>query len=161
MPSRYPAPTEQDVESVLNPLSSTTTHVARAQSAEPDREPTGIMVEYVGADDTLAAIAFADHDIVNFMGGAIAAVEIATIQETNSSSKLHDAAVESFRAVATGLEPTMNGDYTPALRLANVHQLPGDLSEEIKQLWRKPGGKRGYRVTVDEYGAGTLILYLS
>jgi hypothetical protein len=161
MPSRYPAPTEQDVESVLNPLASTTTHVTRAQSADPDREPTGMMVEYVGADDSLAAIVFCDHDVVNFMGGAIAAAEIATIQEANSASKLHEAAVDSFRAVASGLEPTMNGDYTPVLRLANVHQLPGELSEEIKQLWRKPGGKRGYRVTVDEYGAGTLILYLS
>jgi hypothetical protein len=161
MPSRYPAPTEQDVESVVGGLASTGMHVARAQSAEPEREPTGVMVEYVGADDALAAIAFCDHDVVNFMGGAIAAVEIAAVQETNSAAKLHDAAVESFRAVATSLEPTMNGDYTPAVRLAHVHQLPGELSEEIKQLWRKPGGKRGYRVTVDEYGAGTFILYLS
>lgn len=161
MPSRYPAPTEQDVESVLNPLASTTTHVARAPSADPEREPIGIMVEYVGADDALAAIAFCDHDVVNFMGGAIAAVEIATIQEANSAPTLHDAAVGSFQSVASSLEPIMNGDYTPALHLANVHQLPGELSEEIKQLWRKPGGKRGYRVTVDEYGSGTLILYLS
>jgi hypothetical protein len=161
MPSLYPAPTEQDVEAVLGRLASASTHVVRAQSAEPDREPTGVIVEYVGADDALAAIAFADHDVVNFVGGAIAAVEVATIQETNSASKLHDAAVESFREVASGLESSLNGDYTPALRLANVHQLPGELSEEIKQLWRKPGGKRGYRVTVDEYGSGTLILYLS
>ena len=160
MPTHYPAPTEQDVEAVLDGLSSAPTHVARQQTAEPEREPTGVMVEYVGADDSLAAIAFCDHDVVNFMGGAIAAVESATIQEVNSGSKLHDAAVESFREVANGLATSLNGQYTPPLRLAEVHQLPGELSEEIKQLWRKPGGKRGYRVTVDEYGAGTLILYL-
>ncbi|HEV7524271.1 MAG TPA: hypothetical protein VGP92_04860 [Acidimicrobiia bacterium] len=161
MPSLYPAPNEHDVEVVLAALVSTPTHVARLQSAEPDREPTGIMVEYVGVDDSLAAIAFADHDIVNFMGGAIAAVDVAAVQESNNGSKLHSAAVESFREVANGLGSSLNGDYTPELRLANVHQLPGELSEEIKQLWRKPRGKRGYRVTVDEYGSGTLILYLS
>ena len=49
---------------------------------------------------------------------------------------------------------------TPVVRMANVHRLPGDLSEEIKQLWRKPRGKRAYRITVDEYGAGNVILYL-
>jgi hypothetical protein len=161
MPSLYPAPTEQDVEAFLGGLSSAPTHVTRQPAAEPEREPTGVMVEYVTEDDSLAAIAFADHDVVNFLGGAIAAVEAATIQEVNSGSKLHDAAVESFREVANGLGTTLNGDYTPTLHLAHVHQLPGDLSEEIKQLWRKPGGKRGYRVTVDEYGAGTVILYLS
>jgi hypothetical protein len=160
VPSLYPAPNEQDLEAVLGSLSSIPTHVTRNASAEPDREPTGLMIEYVGADDSLAAIAFADHDAVNFVGGAIAAVESATVQDVNSGSQLHDAAVESFREVAAGLEASMNGAYTPALRLAEVHQLPGELSEEIKQLWRKPRGKRGYRVTVDEYGAGTLILYL-
>lgn len=161
MPSLYPAPTEQDVEAFLGGLSSSPTHVTRQQSAEPEREPTGVMVEYVAEDDSLAAIAFADHDAVNFVGGAIAAVEAATVQEVNSGSKLHDAAVESFREVANSLGVSLNGEYTPALRLANVHQLPGELSEEIKQLWRKPRGKRGYRVTVDEYGAGTVILYLN
>ncbi len=56
--------------------------------------------------------------------------------------------------------PALNGEYTPALHLSEVHRLPGELSEEIKQLWRNPRGKRGYRVTVDEYGSGTVILYL-
>ena len=101
------------------------------------------MVEYVTEDDTLAAIAFADHDAVNFVGGAIAAVEAATVQEMNSASTLHDAAVESFREVANGLGASLNGDYTPTVRLAEVHQLPGELSEEIKQLWRKPGASAG------------------
>jgi hypothetical protein len=161
MPSLYPAPTEQNVEAFLGALVSTAAHVTRLQSADPDREPTGAMIEYLAEDQTLAAIAFADHDAVNFVGGAIAAVEAATIQEANSASKLHDAAVEQFRQLALGLEGTLNGDYTPAVKLASVHQLPGELSEEIKQLWRKPRGKRAYRLTVDEYGAGTVILYLA
>jgi hypothetical protein len=160
MPSHYPAPNEQDLETVLGGLSTAGTHVTRAPSAEPEREPTGVMVEYVATDDSLAAIAFADHDVVNFIGGAIASVEAATVQEANSGSKLHDAALESFAQVASSLESSLNGDYTPALRLAHVHPLPGELSEEIKQLWRKPLAKRGYRVTVDDYGSGTLILYL-
>lgn len=161
MPSHYPAPNEQSVEALLGELVSTPTHVTRAQSAEPDREPTGVMVEYVTEDGALAAIAFADRDIVNFLGGALAEVEAATAKETNGGGTLIAAAVESFAQVATGLATGLNGDYTPTIRLAHVHQLPGDLSDEIKQLWRTPSGKRGFRIAVDEYGAGTVILYLS
>jgi hypothetical protein len=161
MPSLYPAPNEQDVETLLAGLVSAPTHVARVASPEPQREPTGLIAEYVTRDDALAAIAFADHDAVNFVGGALAAVEAATIQEVNSRSKLHDAATDSFRDVANGLGSSLNSDYTPEIRLANVHELPGELSEEIKLLWRKPRGKRGYRVTVDDYGAGTVILFLN
>jgi hypothetical protein len=160
MPSLYPAPTEQTIEAFVGALAPVPAHVVRLAGAEPEREPTGVMVEYVNADDSLAAIAFADHDAVNFVGGAIAAVEAATIQEMNSASKLNDAAMESFREVANGLEASLNTDYTPTLRLAHVHPLPGELSEEIKELWRKPRGKRGYRLTVDDYGSGVLILYL-
>jgi hypothetical protein len=161
MPSLYPAPNEQNVEAVLTGLMPAPTHVARVQSPEPEREPTGLIAEYVTAGDALAAIAFADHDAVNFVGGALAAVEAETVQEINKTSKLHDAALEGFRGVAGGLESSLNSDYTPAIRLANLHQLPGELSEEIKQLWRQPRGKRGYRVTVEEYGSGMVILYLN
>lgn len=160
MPSLYPAPTEQNVEAFLGALVPVPTHVVRLATADPEREPTALMIEYVNADDSLAALAFADHDVVNFVGGAIATVDAAAVQETNSGTQLHDAAVERFREVATGLAPSLNGDFTPVVRFANVHQLPGELSEEIKQLWRKPRGKRAYRITVDDYGAGTVILYL-
>jgi hypothetical protein len=160
MPSLYPAPSEQNVEAFLCGLVSAPTHVARVQSPQPEREPTGVIVEYVTESDTLAAIAFADHDAVNFLGGALASVEAASIQEVNGTAKLHDAALESFRGVADGLSANLNSAYTPSLRLAHVHQLPGELSDEIKQLWRAPRAKRGYRVTVDDYGSGTVILYL-
>jgi hypothetical protein len=161
MPSLYPAPSEQDVETFLTGLVSAPSHVARVQSPEPEREPTGVIAEYVTEGEALAAIAFADHDAVNFVGGALASVEAEAIQEINKGSKLHDAAMASFRDVAAALGSSLNSEYTPALRLAHVHELPGELSEEIKQLWRRPRGKRGYRVTVDDYGAGTVILYLN
>jgi hypothetical protein len=67
----------------------------------------------------------------------------------------------SFRGVVDGLASSFNGEYTPAVRLADVHQLPGELSADIKQLWRRPRGKRAYRVTVDDYGSGLVILYLN
>ena len=160
MPSQYPAPSEQDLQSSVGALAPKPTHVARLASADPEREPTGVIIEYVTDGDALAAIAFCDHDVVNFLGGAIASVAAETVQEMNDKPALDDAAVDGFREVANGLGAALNGEYTPAVRLADVHRLPGDLSEGIKQLWRKPAAKRAYRLTVDDYGAGTVILYL-
>jgi len=160
MPSHYPAPTDKDLQSSLGALAPKPVQVALLASAEPEREPTGVMVEYVGDGDSLAAIAFCDHDVVNFVGGAIASVDLENIQEMNAKPTLNDAAVDGFREVANGLGAALNGEYTPDVRLADVHRLPGELSDGIKQLWRKPAAKRAYRLTVDDYGAGTVILYL-
>jgi hypothetical protein len=161
MPSLYPAPSEQNIEAFLGGLLSNGTHVVRVPSPEPVREPTGLIAEYVTDADSLAVVAFADHDVVNFVGGAIAAVEAGTIQEISKRTALDDAAMESFRAVVDGLGSSFNGEYTPAVRLSDVHQLPGELSEDIKQLWRRPRGRRAYRVTVDDYGSGMVLLYLN
>src|SRR6185503_20710972 len=117
MPSLYPAPTEHDLEAVLAGLVSAPTHVARV-TPEPQREPTGGIAEYVTSGDTLAAIAFADHAAVNFVGGALALVEAGTIQEVSGSSTLHEAAVDRFREIADGLGSSLNSDYTPSLHLA-------------------------------------------
>jgi hypothetical protein len=161
MASRYPAPNEESVDAALGALVSAPHQVARVPSAEPEREPTGAVAEYVTTDgNTLAAIAFADRDAVNFVGGAVAAVEVETIQKVNGGGTLHDGALESFREIANSLGTCLNGDFTPPLQLSAVHRLPGELTEEIKQLWRKPGGKRGFRLTVNQYGSGTIILYL-
>ncbi len=161
MPSLYPAPSEQTIEAFLGGLVSNPTHVVRVPSPEPVREPTGVIAEYVNDVDSLALVAFADHDVVNFVGGAIAAVEAGAIQEISQRTTLDEAALESFRGVVDGLGSSFNGEYTPALRLSEVHQLPGELSEDIKQLWRRPRAKRAYRVTVDDYGSGMVILYLN
>src|SRR3954447_7703103 len=161
MPSFYPAPTERDIERMLATIARVPTPVTRQHPIEPQRQPTGVIVEYVTEDDSLGAIAFADHEAVNFLGGSIAAIESATMRETSRGSRLHSAAVDTFHEVAAGLSGCLNGDYTPALRVGNTHPLPGPLSDEIKQLWRTPGGKRAYRVAVDQYGSGTVILHLN
>jgi hypothetical protein len=160
MPSLYPAPSEQNIEAFLGGLVSNATHVVRVPSPEPVRELTGLIAAYVTDADSLAVV-FADHDVVNFVGGAIAAVEAGTIQEISKRTTRDDSAMQSFRAVVDGLGSSFNGEYTPPVRLSDVHQLPGELSEDIKHLWRRPRGKRAYRVTVDDYGSGMVILYLN
>jgi hypothetical protein len=161
VPSHYPAPSEKVVQSLLDRIATTPMHVALLANVGPQREPTGIIFEYVSDGDVPAAIAFCDHDAVNFVGGAIASVDVETIRGTHHKPTLNEAAVDGFREVANGLGAALNGEYTPVVRLADVHRLPGSLSDTIKELWRYPAAKRAYRLTVDDYGAGTVILCLA
>jgi hypothetical protein len=42
-----------------------------------------------------------------------------------------------------------------------VHRLPGQIGDDVKELRRQPNGRRAYRVTVDDYGAGNMIVFLA
>ena len=161
MPSHYPAPPNRTSKGCSVGSSPLPTHVARQPSAEPEREPTGMMVEYVTEDDSLAAIVVRGPRRRQLHGRCDRRGRVRDHprgEQRVETARRRGGKLPRGRGQSGG---GLNGEYTPAVRLANVHQLPGELSEEIKQLWRKPGGKRGYRVTVDEYGAGTAILYLS
>ena len=54
----------------------------------------------------------------------------------------------------------MNTDYTPHLKLSGVQAVPGQLTEEVKQLWRSPRGRIAFQVTLEGAAEGLLIFYL-
>ena len=159
MPTTYPAPKDHAIEALLGGLVSVPSHVTRAQVADPERDARGLFAEFVTDNDELAVLAFADHDVVNFVGGAMVGHDVEALQEAGSKATLVDEGVEGFREVVNVFPSCLNCDFTPHLRLANVHLLPAQLQDEVKQLWRQPRGRRAYRVAVDDYGAGMMILY--
>ncbi len=162
MATTYPAPKDTTVEALLGGLVSVPTHVSRAPSADPERDAHGLFAEFVNDDDQVAALAFIDHDVVNYVGGVMAAVEVETLQEASAKSAMHEASVESFREVVNVFASCLNSDYTPNVRLANIHPMPNHaLTDEVKQLWRAPRGRRVYRVSVEDFGSGQIILYLA
>ena len=163
MPSLYPAPTEQNVEAFLGGLVVGARRTSpRLQSAEPEREPTGVMVEYVTESDD------ARRDRVRRSRRR----QLRRRRDRRGRGRDRPGGEQRRRSCTTrrGELPRGRGRARaePQRRLhadrsgsRTCTSCPGELSDEIKQLWRKPGGKRGYRVTVDDYGAGTVILYLS
>jgi hypothetical protein len=160
MPSSFPAPAEHVIESLLAGLMTVPAQVTRAPATDPETDTTGVFAEFATDDDTLAVIAFADHDVVNFVGGALVGVDTSAMQDASGKAELLDETVDGFRRVAEALAATLNTDHTPALSLRGVHVLPQTLAEDVEELWRRPKGRRTYRVTVDDTGAGAIILYL-
>ena len=113
------------------------------------------MVEYVTADDALAAIVFADHDVVNFVGGAIAAVEAATVQEVNSGVETARRGGGEFPRgrERSGHEPQQRV-HARRSGSRTCTSCPVSSARRSSSSGASPRGKRGYRVTVDDYGVG-------
>src|SRR5882724_13359766 len=160
MPSLYPVPKEVAVETLLGGLVSAPAHVTKQDAADPERDATGVFAEFVTDDSELAVLAFADPDLVNFVGGAIIEMPVETIREANDKGMLNDGCLDGFREVVNIFASCLNSKFTPHLRLSQVTVLPGQLNDDVKQLWRQPRGRRAFNIDLDEYGAGTAILYM-
>jgi hypothetical protein len=161
MPSLYPAPKEATIETLLGGLVSVAARVSKQDVQDPERDATGVFAEFVTDADELAVLAFADPELVNFVGGAIIETPLETIQAANQKRVLDDGCLDGFREVVNVFASCLNSKYTPHLRLSQVTVLPGQLTDEVKQLWRQPRGRRAFKVDLDAYGPGTAILYMS
>jgi hypothetical protein len=160
MPALYPVPLEASIETLLAGLVSVPTRVSRSSAPDPERDSTGVFAEYVTDDGELAVLGFADADAVNFVGGAMMGLETAALTDAGTKSLVLDDTLEGFREVVNVFASCLNSDFTPHLRLADVHNLPGQLGDGVKQMWRQPRARRAYTVSVEEHGEGTIILYL-
>ncbi len=160
MATNYPAPDEHAIETLLGDLASAPTRVKRTHAPDPERDATGVFAEYVTDDGQLAVIGYADPAVANSVGGALVEAAAASVQEANEKRIVLDASLEGFREVLNVMATCLNCEFTKHLRLGTVHVLPGQLTDELKQLWRQPRGRRAYEVAVEGYGAGSLVLYL-
>jgi hypothetical protein len=160
VPSLYPPPAESAMQSIFAGLVAATTQVSRTQAGDPERDATGVFAEWITDGDDLAVLGFADHKTVNFLGGAMMSLEPEPLTEDSDKGVLNADSVEGFQEVLNVLASSLNTDFTPHLRLRKVVQLPGQLDDDVKQLWREPRGRRAYQVNVDGFGEGTLIVYL-
>jgi hypothetical protein len=160
MPARYPVPRESAVELLLAGLLSQQTTVTRSQTDDPERDAAGVFAEWITDDGELAVLGFAGHEVVNYVGGALLDLDPGALEEASRKGVIHGEAVEGFREVVNVFASQLNSDFTKHLRLGNVQTLPGQLRDEVKQLWREPLARRVYRVNVDGVGEGALIMYL-
>jgi hypothetical protein len=160
MATNYPVPTERAIQSLLADLAAVDARVVRAEVADPARDAPGVFAEFVTDDNELAVLGYADPLVANSVGGALVDIPAASISEANESKVLLDGSLEGFQEVLNILSSCLNTEYTRHLRLRAMRRLPGQLDDEVKQLWRNPRGRRAYEIAVEEHGSGALILYI-
>src|SRR5690606_36804183 len=114
---------------------------------------------YASAEGVFAALAFADPTTVNYLGGTTAGLSADAIADASSRSEVLDESVDAFGAIAAAIASCMSTEYTPSVLNKALVRSTAELSDAVRQLWAAPAGKRVYRVTVDELGAGALHLF--
>lgn len=159
MPTSYPVPRERTVSEVFAGLVGHDVRVAIADADDPQRETPGFFAEYVTDDDQLVALGFADHMLVNSVGAALAEIAPEAVAAANQNQQLEPGCIESFREVVNILASALNSPYTSHVRFLDAHVAPGPLPDPVKNLWRRPGARRAYRVAVSDEATGQLILY--
>jgi hypothetical protein len=157
----YPAPSPAAIETLVAGLVSVPNQVKRAPADDPERDAAGVFAEYITDDDQLAILGFADHNAINFVGGAMLDLDCDALVDASAKGVVLDDGFEGFGEVLNVFASCFNTDYTPHLRLGSVHRLPGQLTDEVKQLWRQPRARRPYSVSIEDQGAGVLILYIA
>jgi hypothetical protein len=158
--TNYPVPTERALQSLFADLAAVDARVARAEIADPPRDATGVFAEYINDDGDLAVLGYADARVANNIGGALVDLPDATITEANESQVLLDGSLEGFQEVLNILSSCLNSEYTRHVKLRAMRRLPGQIDDDVKQLWRSPRGRRGYRIDVEDRASGSLILYI-
>jgi len=158
--TNYPAPDESAIEALLGDLAAVPTRVLRSHAQDPERDATGVFAEFVTDDQELAVLGYADARVANCVGGALVDLPVQQIADANDKLTVLDASLEGVREVLNIFSSCLNSEFTKHLRLGDVHNLPGQLTDDVKRLWRQPRGRRVYEITVEDYGTGALILYL-
>ncbi len=160
MATNYPVPTEQALQSLFADLASVDARVTRDTVGDPPRDATGVFAEYTTDEGELAVLGYADARVANSIGGALIEMPATSITEANENQVLLDGSLEGFQEVLNILSSCLNSDFTRHLKLRAMRRLPGQIDDDVKQLWRNPRGRRAYRIDVEDHGGGTLILYI-
>jgi len=161
MPACFPVPTRSTLEGVLGTLVASPIKIQLTRDLQHERDTPGAFAEYVDDRDELCVLAFANHALVNLLGGALVDTPQKVIDEATSKFVMNDGCLDGFREVANVLASSLNSSDTPHVRFRELTLAPGGMSEEVKTLWRDHRARRCYSVAVAPLGQGALILYLA
>lgn len=161
MPSTYPIPREKALERLLGGLVGIPVSVRRESFDDPQSETPGVYAEYVDDGERLGLVCFANHELVNGFGAALAELDASVAHEANERSVVHDECLEGFREVVNVLASGMNTDLTPHVRIQGVRAVPGEVPDAVHALRKRPAARCSYRIALDDFGVGRLILYSS
>lgn len=160
MPACYPVPTRPTLEGVLGTLVASPIKIQLARDIEHGRDTPGVFAEYVDDREDLCVLAFANHVLVNLLGGALVDTPQNVVEEATSKFVMNEGCLDGFREIANVLASSLNSSDTPHVRFRELTVAPGGMSEEVKALWRDHRARRCYSVAVARLGQGALILYL-
>lgn len=161
MPTSFPAPDESALESAFGGIVPGRTQVARGPAGDVEADAQGLFAEFATADGEFAALAFADPSAANYLAGSTAGLEAEAVSDASGRGEVLNESFDGFGAIAVAIASCMDTEYTTSVSNKSLVRSAAELSDDAKQLLAAPAGKRVYRVTVDDLGAGALHLFLA
>jgi hypothetical protein len=161
MPANFPMPKYERVKDVLTDLMGRAVKVERTEPVDLEGARTAALADYEAANGTVGLLCFADVRLANALGAALTLVAPSVVDDAVARREIDDPTIENLREVVNVMTTLFNTTDTPHLKFHAIHRLPGDLPADIETLFKMPRARRDYRVTVEDYGTGTLSVLSS
>lgn len=113
MPACFPVPTRSTLEGVLGTLVASPIKIQLAHDVEHERDTPGVFAEYVDDRDELCVLAFANHVLVNLLGGALVDIPQNVVEEATSKFVMNEGCLDGFREIANVLASSLNSSVPP------------------------------------------------
>jgi hypothetical protein len=162
MPANFPMPKHDRVKELLTDLMGRTVSVEAAEPAQIVDSDTAALADYEAANGSLGVVCLADVRLANALGAALTMIAPTVVDDAVARREIDDPTIDNLREVVNIMTTLFNSTFTPHLKFRTIHRLPtGDLPSETADLLRGPRARRDYRVTVEEYGTGTLSVLIA
>lgn len=152
---RCAVPFRASVRDLLTDLLARKVVVTDADPFVLTEERRALLASYRFDDGTVAAAAVCDVPLAASAGAAIA---MTPADEVEHDDGLDDETKEFFHEVVNVFAKLLNSPTTPHVVLREMHTVPGRVPADVAGFVLEPGGRFDYRVSIEGYGAGTMVV---
>ena len=153
---RCAVPVRASVRDLLTDLLGRKVSVSDADPFVLSEERRAILATYRDDEGAMAAATVCDLRLAALAGAAIGMVpaEEAQLDDEGLGEELG----ELFHEVVNVFARLLNGPTTPHVALRDVYPVPGGVAPDVADLVLQPSTRTDYRVEIEGYGSGTMVL---
>lgn len=134
--------------------------VAKSPPFVLERDTPAVVSDYVNDAGAIAALCVTDLRLSNALGAALTMVPASAVESAVQKSEIDATNLENLAEIVNIMARLFNHDDCTHLRWSHAHPVPGELPEETAALMTSALARRDFEITIEEYGAGTLAVYV-
>jgi hypothetical protein len=152
---RCAVPLRASVRDLLTDLLGRTVTVQEAEPFTLAEDCQAMLASYRFDDQKMAAATVCDLGLAARAGAAIGMMPAGDVEAADA---LDEELGEFFHEVVNVFAKLLNSPTTPHVALRDVHKVPGGVPADVADLVLEPAVRVDYRVEIDGYGDGTLVM---
>lgn len=161
MVAHYPVPIQEDIRDLLGDLLGRGVAVDKTTPLAFEEDQNGVIASYVTEAGEVGALCVCDAPFAILVGAALVMVPANVAKEQIKAGIVDESHLEFTHEVVNILARLLNTPRTPHLKLAELHQVPGELPEPIGSLLAAPEFRRDFVATIEGYGEGRVSILVN